>query len=219
MEKEVCIKMKTFIKSILAGICISIGGVAYLTLENHIVGACLFTIGLFIIYIFGFNLYTGKVCFISNEKPGFLITVLNVYVGNAVGTIGMGTILRHTRVSKIVEHTRDVVDSKLSDTIFSVFVMGILCGVLICVAVLGFMTIKDSVGKYIALFIPIMVFLLSGYEHSIADMFYFTMAGAWGAKAFLYINIIALGNLVGGMIIPVVTKYTDGLVFQSQSHS
>lgn len=210
--------MKTFIKSILAGICISLGGVAYLTLENHIVGACLFTIGLFIIYIFGFNLYTGKVCFISNEKPRFLLTVLNVYVGNAVGTIGMGTILRYTRVAGIIEHTKDVVQVKLSDTPFSVFIMGILCGILICVAVLGFMTIKDPVGKYLALFIPIMVFLLSGYEHSIADMFYFTMAGAWGAKALLYVNIIAFGNLIGGMIIPIVTKYTDGIIFESQSH-
>ncbi len=210
--------MKTFIKSILAGICISLGGVAYLTLENHIVGACLFTIGLFIIYVFGFNLYTGKVCFISNEKPKFLLTVLNVYIGNAVGTIGMGTILRHTRVSHIVEHTKEVVSGKLSDTPFSVFIMATLCGVLICVAVLGYMNIKDPVGKYIALFIPIMVFLLSGYEHSIADMFYFTMAGAWDVKAFLYINIIALGNLVGGMIIPIVCKYTDGVIYQSQSH-
>lgn len=211
--------MKTFIKSILAGICISIGGVAYLTLENHIVGACLFTIGLFIIYIFGFNLYTGKVCFISNEKPKYLLTVLNVYVGNAVGTIGMGIILRYTRISKIEEHTKVIVGGKLSDTPFSVFVMGILCGILICVAVLGYMTIKDSVGRYLSLFIPIMVFLLSGYEHSIADMFYFTMADAWGVKALVYINIIALGNLIGGMIIPIVTKYTDGFVFQSQSHS
>lgn len=210
--------MKTFIKSILAGICISLGGVVYLTLENHIVGACLFTIGLFIIYTFGFSLYTGKVCFISNEKPKYLLTVLNVYIGNAVGTVGMGTLLRHTKVSHIVEHTQEVVSGKLSDTPFSVFIMAILCGVCISVAVLGFMTIKDSVGKYIALFIPIMVFLLSGYEHSVADMFYFTLAGAWGAKALLYINIIALGNLVGGMIIPVVCKYTDGVIYESHSH-
>jgi len=52
-----------------------------------------------------------------------------------------------------------------------------------------------------------MVFILSGYEHSIADMFYFTMGNAWGAKAFLYILVISAGNLVGGSLIPFAKKY------------
>lgn len=51
-----------------------------------------------------------------------------------------------------------------------------------------------------------MVFILSGYEHSVADMFYFTMAGAWSAKAFLYIIVISIGNLVGGALIPCALK-------------
>lgn len=210
--------MKTFVKSILAGICISLGGVIYLTLENHIVGAFLFTIGLFSIYTFGFSLYTGKVCFIPNENPKFLLTVLNVYLGNLVGTVGMGLIFRHTRVSKVVEHTQEVVGSKLSDTPFSVFFMGIMCGISIAIAVLGFMNIKDAIGKYIALFVPIMVFILSGYEHSIADMFYVTLAGAWSTKAILYILLISTGNLLGGVIIPIVCKYTDGIIYESHSH-
>ena len=51
-----------------------------------------------------------------------------------------------------------------------------------------------------------MVFILSGYEHSIADMFYFSIADAWCAKAILYIVIISLGNLVGGSLIPLSQK-------------
>ncbi|MGL6221297.1 MAG: formate/nitrite transporter family protein, partial [Lacrimispora sphenoides] len=63
--------MKTFVNAIIAGIAISIGGVIYLTLENHIAGSFLFSIGLFTIYTFGFNLFTGKVCYIVNEKPSY----------------------------------------------------------------------------------------------------------------------------------------------------
>lgn len=199
--------MKTFIKSILAGIAISIGGVIYLTLENHIAGSFLFSIGLFTIYTFGFYLYTGKVCAIVNEKPSYLLTVLIVYLGNFVGTVGSGYVFRNTKLSKLIEHTTEIVNLKLSDTLFSTFIMAFLCGLLMCIAVTGFQTIKDSVGKHLALILPIMVFILSGYEHSIADMFYFSMANAWGAKAFLYIIVISLGNLFGGCLIPLADKY------------
>ncbi|HHV11161.1 MAG TPA: formate/nitrite transporter family protein [Clostridiales bacterium] len=198
--------MNTFIKSILAGIAISIGGVIYLSTDNHIVGSFLFSIGLFTIYTFGFNLYTGKVCTIVNEKPSYLLTVLAVYLGNLVGTVGAGYVFRHTRLSKLVEHTAEVVNVKLSDTIFSTFIMAFMCGILMYIAVIGFQKVKDSAGKHLALIMPIMVFILSGYEHSIADMFYFTMANAWGAKAVLYIIVISIGNMFGGCLIPLSEK-------------
>ncbi len=199
--------MKLFIRAIMAGVAISMGGIIYLTLDNHIAGSLLFTIGLFTIYSFGLNLYTGKVCYIINERPAYLLTVLIVYLGNFVGTVGSGYVMRHTRLVKLVEHTREIVGLKLSDTLFSTFIMAVMCGILMCIAVLGFLNIKDSVGKHLALILPIMVFILSGYEHSIADMFYFTMANVWSTKALLYIIIISLGNLVGGNLIPLADKY------------
>ncbi len=198
--------MKTFVKAIMAGIAISTGGIIYLTLENHIAGSFLFSIGLFTIYSFGLNLYTGKICYIPLEKPSYLATVLIVWMGNFVGTGLMGVIFRFTKQAKIIEHTAEIVSLKLSDTLFSTFIMAIMCGIMMCIAVVGFQTIQDTVGKHLALILPIMVFILSGYEHSIADMFYFTMAGAWNAKAFLYIIVISLGNLVGGASIPFALK-------------
>ncbi len=201
--------MKLFIKAILAGIAISTGGIIYLTLENHIAGSFLFSIGLFTIYTFGFHLYTGKVCYIVNEKPKYLLSVLAVYLGNFAGTVGSGYLFRQTKLAKLTEHTSELVTGKLSDTLFSTFIMASMCGIMMCIAVIGFQTIKDSVGKHLALILPIMVFILSGFEHSIADMFYFSMAGAWSAKAFLYIIVISLGNLVGGNLIPLAKRYLD----------
>ncbi len=199
--------MKTFLKAVMAGVAISAGGVIYLSLDNHIAGSFLFSIGLFTIYTFGLNLYTGKICYIVQEKPAYLLNVLIVYLGNFVGTAGTGYIFRNTKLSRLIEHTQELVSAKLSDTLFSTFVMAIMCGIMMCIAVIGYQTIKDSLGKYLALILPIMVFILSGYEHSIADMFYFTMAGVWGGKALLYLFIISLGNMAGGCLIPLSKKY------------
>jgi formate/nitrite transporter FocA (FNT family) len=198
--------MKTLIKAIAAGVCIAMGGIIYLTLDNRIAGSFLFSIGLFTIYTFGFNLYTGKICYIVHEGPSYLKTVLIVYIGNLIGTLGSGLIFRHTKLEKLVEHATEIVDLKLNDTLFSTFVMAFMCGVLMCIAVVGFQTVKDDVGKHLALILPIMVFILSGFEHSIADMFYFTMAGAWSLKAVLYMLVISLGNMAGASMIPAIKK-------------
>ena len=113
--------MKTFVNAIIAGIAISIGGVIYLTLENHIAGSFLFSIGLFTIYTFGFNLFTGKVCYIVNEKPSYLLTILIVYLGNFIGTAGSGIVFRHTKLAKLIDHTMELVNTKLADTLFSFY--------------------------------------------------------------------------------------------------
>lgn len=202
--------MKTFIKAIMAGIAISLGGTIYLSMENHVVGAFLFSIGLFTIYTFGLDLYTGKVCYILNKKPSYLKTVLIVLLGNAVGTVSMGYLFRFTKLSKLVGHTSEIVSAKLSDTILSTFIMAIFCGLLMCIAVIGFQTIKDGTGKYLALILPIMVFILSGFEHSIADLFYFSFANAWNLKAMGYILVITFGNMIGGSLLPLVAKIVDG---------
>ena len=201
--------MKTLIKGILAGVAICLGGIIYLTLENHMVGAMLFSIGLFTIYTFELDLFTGKICFIPNKEPKFLKTVGIVYVGNFIGTFGVGYILRFTKLSKLVEHTVTMVDAKLEDTLFSSFIMAIFCGMLMSIAVIGFKIIRDGVGRYLALILPIMVFILSGFEHSIADMFYISLANAWGIKAFIFLIVVSIGNLIGGMILPLFARILD----------
>lgn len=210
--------MKTFIRAVMGGVAISIGGMIYIRAENHIVGAFLFSIGLFTIYTFGLDLYTGKVCLIPNKPLKFLGTVLMVYLGNAVGTAGTGYLLRATKQSQYIEHAAELVGLKLADGLFSTFVMAVMCGLLMCIAVLGFTGIKDGVGRYLALILPVMVFILSGYEHSIADMFYFSFANAWGGKAFLYINVIAIGNLAGGCILPLAAKITGEASSAADTH-
>lgn len=202
--------MKALIKGILAGILIGIGGTIYLSLDNHIMGAFLFTTGLFTIYTFGFDLFTGKICLIPNKELKFLITVAIVYVGNFIGTFTMGMLIRYTKQAKLIDYTRTMVEGKLNDTLFSSFVMAIFCGILMCVAVIGYTIATEGVGRYLSLIFPIMVFILSGYEHSIADMFYISFANMWSGKAFLFLLVVSVGNLIGGMIFPFFVRVLDG---------
>ena len=70
-------------------------------------------------------------------------------------------------------------------------------------AVNGYKTLKDPIAKYISVFLCVIVFILASFEHSIANMYYFTVAG-WSGKAFLYLLIMILGNMVGGLTIPIL---------------
>jgi len=133
-----------------------------------------------------------------------------VFLGNVVGTISYGYVLRETRLVKLVPAVEELVRHKLDDTLFSTFIMAVLCGIMMCVAVIGFQIVNDSVGKHLALVLPIMVFILSGFEHSIADLFYYSLANAWNAHAAQYLVVIALGNMVGGMLLPLLARWTDG---------
>ena len=76
---------QTLVYAILAEICISVGAVAYLSCENAVVGSIFFTVGLFTIFNFGFNLYTGKLCYVFNNNWRYSLKLLAIIIGNFVG--------------------------------------------------------------------------------------------------------------------------------------
>ena len=187
------------IKSILAGIMISVGCVINLSCDNKYIGAILFCIGLITILLFNFNLYTGKVCYIPNNKPSYILQVLLILFGNILGCIIMGVLFPITPIS--------ICTTKLSYDLQTVLIKSIMCGLLIYIAV-------DSYKKYKTL-LPtlfcIPIFILSGYIHVIADTFYFVSAQAFNTNTIIYILVAAIGNAFGGMIIPFLynTKLID----------
>ena len=68
------------------------------------------------------------------------------------------------------------------------------------------MNIKGDVGKIIATILIVFSFMISGYEHSVANMFYFTAAGAWSLRALGYLAVMTLGNSAGGLLMPHCAK-------------
>lgn len=200
----------SFINSVLAGAAISLGGIAYLSADNRILGAFLFCIGLFAVCTFELNLFTGKVCYIFNNKPVYTLWVLAIWLGNLIGTVLTGLAICLTRQGPALKEAAiQVCEAKLSDSLLSVFILAVFCNIIIYFAVEGFKSNPHQLGKYFGIALCIMVFILSGYEHCIANMFYFTVAGVWSGKAVFYLAVITLGNACGGVIIPLCKKLNE----------
>ena len=199
------------VKSILAGIMIGIGGTIFLSLDNKVIGASLFAIGLFMIVINGFNLYTGKVGYIFDNKPKYLVEVLVTIIGNFIGTFMVGFMLKYTRVyTALHEKALTMCNVKLNDSIFSILILSMLCGMLMYLAVNGYKVMKDNFAKYASVFLCVIVFILCSFEHSIANMYYFSVAG-WTLKSFEYLLIMIVGNGIGGVFVPLMTKLKNYL--------
>ena len=100
---------------------------------------------------------------------------------------------------------REMIKPFIRGSIVALFaiVKGIFCGILIFVAVDGFKKIDNSLGKYIVLFLCVGGFIVCGYEHSIADAFYFFLSKDI-LSTIPALLLITLGNTIGGLIFPAI---------------
>lgn len=196
--------MKILFKSFLAGIMIAIGGTVFLSIENKVIGASLFSIGLFGVLIYNLNLYTGKIGYlITNFNLKYIKEFIITLIGNFIGACSVGFILRYTRIyDKIYEKALNLANTKLNDNILSIFILSIFCGLLMYFAVNGFKKQTDF-GKYLVVYLGVAVFILCGFEHCIANMYYFSVADIWSLKTLGYTGIMVLGNSIGSFIIPL----------------
>ncbi len=201
--------LKALLSALLGGGCIAFGGVAFLSLENKVLGALFFTVGLFAICTLGLNLFTGKVCYLFQRDRAYALNVPVIWVGNLLGTGLVALVVRLTRLAPLAERAAALCQAKLEDSLLSLFLLGVLCNIFIYLAVEGFNNNPHEVGKYLSLFFGVMVFILCGYEHCVADMFYFSLAGVWSADTALRLLVITLGNTVGGVLLPLCRDWLN----------
>lgn len=198
-------QLKTFVSGILAGVCISFGGVVFLSLDSRVLGALFFTVGLFCVCSFGLNLFTGKVCYVFQRDAGYALALPVIWLGNLAGTWLTALVVRSTRVGPaLTEKAAALCAAKLGDSLPSLFLLGLLCNIFIYIAVEGYNKSPHEIGKYLSLFFGVMVFILCGYEHCVADMFYFSAAGVWSGSTLLRLLVITLGNMAGGVLFPLI---------------
>lgn len=201
-------KLKTFVSGILAGVSIAIGAAAYLSLESRALGAVFFTVGLFTVCTLELALFTGKVCYAFERGKAYAADLIFIWLGNLFGTTAAAALLRLTRISpELTARAETLCSAKLSDSPLSIFILAVFCNILIYIAVEGYNRGKHEIGKYLALILGVSVFVICGFEHCVANMFYFSLANAWGAKAACYIIIMTVGNAVGGVLLPLVRKF------------
>ena len=195
-----------FLRAFITGTLIAVGGIAYLSCDNKYIGSFLFGTGLFVILNFDLALFTGKVGYAVNNKPDYLFDLLIIWLGNFAGTAISALLVLCTRISGISEKASALCEIKTSDSPVSILVLAFFCGMLMFIAADGYKAISNSAGKALTIFLPVVVFILSGFEHSIANMFYFSLADAWTAKTFGYLLLMSLGNAIGGIFIPTFRK-------------
>lgn len=193
-------------KSVAAGVAISIGATIYLVLENKTVGALLFTIGLFVICAFGLNLFTGKIGYVLENKnhPNCLV----IWLGNFLGCIGASGLIRLAKPS-LHKTAAKLVEAKLQLNWYSVLILGFFCGVLMYLAVENHRSNSNDFGKVIGLFLCVSVFILCGFEHSIADMCYCVFGiSSWKElpQILLFLVGVSLANSAGSLAVWALTR-------------
>ena len=193
--------LNKILSGVSAGILISIGGSIFLSCENKVVGAVLFSVALLCICYKGYSLFTGKIGFIPEKHDKEAVSVLLLgLLGNAIGTVAFGWLLR-VAVPAIGAAAEPLCQGKLDNqALWQTLVRGVMCGVLMYLAVSIFRDKKTPIG--ILFCIP--VFILSGFEHSIADIFYFAASGIVSMKAFAFLWTVIAGNAIGAVILPLL---------------
>ena len=200
--------LKEFALAVLAGMAISIGCVVYLSVENAVAGSILFSVGLLTVLSFGLNLFTGKSPYIVKNPPSYILFTLLVWLGNFVGTGISAALVHFTRVNdKIIERCTSIALTKANDSLISLFILALFCGIMMFIAVDAFNNQgeKKNFSSSLIVVFCVSVFILAGFEHSVADMFYFMLAlniKEW----ILPLIVITLGNVVGGNIFCILAK-------------
>lgn len=221
---------KTLILAFLAGAYIAFGGLLALIIgggspgigannpgiTKFLFGAA-FPLGLILVVVVGAELFTGNNAYfipsILTKKQRLQTMFKNwglVYVGNFVGAVFVAYVITHlTHIlsgSPYKDAVYNVAIGKTSHTFLVTFLKGIGANWLVCLAVWQGMAAKDTTGKILAIWLPVMAFVTMGFEHSIANMYFIPLAIFEGAditwSTFIVKNLIpaTLGNIVGGVL-------------------
>ena len=197
--------LTTLKKSIIGGFLIGFGGTVYLNMDNKIVAAFLFGLGLFTIINFELNLYTGKIGYLSKENWKEILLTL---IGNFIGTNLFAFLVLQTRLAgKLKEAVALAVELKLSDNLLSTFILAIFCGILMSIAVGTFKKLPNILGT-LAVFLCVAVFILAGFEHCVANMFFFALSSS-PADYLLTLLVAIAGNSLGGIAFYRLTKIKE----------
>ena len=196
------------IDGILAGCMVSIGGTVLLSCDNRYLGALLFCIALLAICYFGFNLYTGKVGFLLADHSAETLKLTYAgLLGNFLGTLLFGLLIA-AALPQLREAALAACEKRLTQLPMQTLLRGCFCGLLMYLAVESFRRKEEipAPGRILMVFLCVMVFILSGFEHCVADMYYFSVAGMWTKETLLRTLWMTLGNSLGGFLLPLLGR-------------
>lgn len=236
---------KLLLLGIMAGAFVAFGAIASSTATfgvtdlgtSRLIAGCIFPVGLMMITFAGGELITSNCMLAAGVMDkrfsvwAMLRTLACLYIGNLVGASVIAIVVYFSDVLNSADgalgaYLLKVAFGKASLNPVAALCSGILCNILVCVASLKAIASKDIAGKVWALFFPIMLFVVSGFEHCVADMFYIVMGmilsanekymvlteqiyGLTAEQIDAAINIggffsnqipVTIGNIIGGIV-------------------
>ena len=233
--------LKGFILAFMGGMFIALAAIGSLiatsTIQNYsaaaVIAGLVFSTGLMMVVIGGGDLFTGNVLIIvavlrkKASVAKMAVNLVAAFFGNLAGGLFVALLIHYSGLlgnanGAIVQKLIARAAHKLEYPFHQAFILGILCNLLVCIAVWMMYSAKDTGGKVLACLFPITLFILSGYEHIVANMYYIP-AGILAAANPEYVRLsgvsaevishltlgavpqnfipVLLGNLVGGLII------------------
>lgn len=224
---------KMVILGICAGVFIGFGSYAFTvatasagtgfegTLAKFL-GASLFPVGLMLVVFFGAELFTGNnlmtIPLLGKEitMSKMLRNWVFVYLGNFIGSVALAFLLSKSGLygDDMLVKAIAIAEAKVSIPLVSILIRSTFCNIFVVLAVWIQAGSKDIIGKIFGIWFPIMFFVLAGYEHSVANMFFIPMgyfAGADITWAQIFINNlipVTIGNIIGGgILVPFVAYF------------
>jgi formate transporter len=223
---------RTLLLSLLAGFYIAFGA-QLATIVTHdaaavigdglsrFIAGSVFSLGLMLVVICGAELFTGNSLLTKAALHGHISWTsiagnwTLVLVGNLIGSLIFAWLMFHSHLwesGQIAERAVAIAQAKVDLSFSAALIRGILCNWLVCLAVFMATAARDVTGKILACYVPIMAFVASGFEHSIANM-YFIPTGlllskvpgfeghaiTWGG---FWSNLlpVTIGNILGGVV-------------------
>lgn len=215
---------------VLAGAFIGLGSLFYVIVvsdprlgfaASRILGGAVFSLGLFLVVVAGAELFTGNNLLAMAWAHGAITTrdVLGnwavVCAANFAGAAGLAALVflsGHTEMNggAIGEAYLRIAIAKSALPFWEAFFSGVMCNVLVCLAVWMALAGRSVIDKFVAILLPVTAFVAAGFEHSIANMYLLPMAmmlqaaaGEPVQAAWLWRNLIPViaGNIVGGSVL------------------
>ena len=208
--------LKVLLFGIFAGLAIGLGSLVYTivsaflkTTGGLIFASALFSIGLILVCTLGLQLYTGKIGVIFDDREKLKENAINLpimLVGNAIGAFVLGVICHSLfgGVTEIAYRISVIAENKIDYSRHSVLLEGIFCGALVYIAVYFFKNLQNYAMKIIGIITAVTLFVFCGFQHCIANMFYFAMNFDWIHWEIDYlwnILLVILLNSVGALLV------------------
>jgi len=220
--------LSVLVLSVLAGAFISLGALFYAVVVTdtslgfgvtRLLGGVSFSLGLILVVVAGAELFTGNNLIAMAWASGLIRTRdvlrswLLTYIGNAVGCVGTVVLVAWSGIDTLANDAvgRTVVDiaqSKSGLSMSEAFARGILCNVLVCLAVWLAIGARSVTDKIMAILFPVTAFVVMGFEHSVANWFFLPYGFFLDSQGLVSLSgalqnllLVSAGNIVGGTLL------------------